>query len=152
MNQSNQLPNSGMGYLLIRVSTALGAIPVAGATVIIRNDLPDVEGGDRGSIIQVVTTNRDGNTPKTALPAPARTNSTSPGNGLPYATYNIDVSADGFYRQYYNKVPVYDGITSIQPAMLIPISQNPNIDNIVEGDQYFEENVNPALRPRPSRS
>ena len=80
--------------------------------------------------------------------APARSNSTSPGNGIPYATYNIDVEADGFYSQYFSNVPVYDGITSIQPATLAPLSPNPNLDRITDGDRYFDENVNPELRPR----
>ena len=149
MNETNQPPMSGTGYLIVRVSTALGAIPVEGATVTVRSHLASAfPGTERGSIIQVLISNRDGNTPRIALMAPARSNSTSPGNGIPYATYNIDVEADGFYSQYFSNVPVYDGITSIQPATLAPISQNPNLDRITDGDRYFDENVNPELRPR----
>jgi hypothetical protein len=66
---------------------------------------------------------------------------------VPYATYQIDVVADGFYRQYFTGVPVYDGVTSIQPAALIPLADNPGIDVITETDRYFDQNVNPALRP-----
>lgn len=148
MNETNQPPMSGTGYLIVRVSTALGAIPVEGATVTVRSHLISATPGtDRGSIIRVLSSNRDGNTPRIALNAPARANSTSPGNGIPYATYNIDVEADGFYSQYFSNVPVYDGVTSIQPATLAPLAQNPNLDRITDGDRYFDENVNPELRP-----
>ena len=42
MNQ-NELrnPTGGTGYLIVRASTALGAIPVEGATVTVRNHLAE---------------------------------------------------------------------------------------------------------------
>ena len=70
----------------------------------------------------------------------------TPNGNVPYATYNIDVQAPGYYRLYFNAVPIYDTITSIQPAMLIPIAENGNMDGLSENDSYFQENVNPALR------
>ena len=153
MNETNQTSPGGTGYLIVRVSTALGAIPVENATVTVRSNLTEnLSGTDRGSIIQVLTSNRDGNTPRIALDAPARSNSMSPGNAIPYATYNIDIEADGFYRQYFSNVPIYDGVTSIQPATLAPLAQNPNLDRVTDGDRYFDENVNPELRPLPPQT
>ena len=78
--------------------------------------------------------------------------STCRGNAIPYATYNIDVEADGFYRQYFSNVPIYDGVTSIQPATLAPLAQNHNLDRVTDGDRYFDENVNPELRPFPPQT
>ena len=153
MNEINPLPTGGTGYLIVRVSTALGAIPVQGATVTVRNNqIGTAADTERGAIIRVLSSNRDGNTPRIPLNAPSRANSMSPGNGIPFATYNIDVEADGFYSQYFSNVPIYDSITSIQPATLAPLSQNPNLDSITDGDRYFNENVNPELRPFPSHS
>jgi hypothetical protein len=146
MNESDMNNMSGTGYLIVRVSTASGAIPVSGATVAVRSGAAD-DSNDKGSVVQMLRSDRDGNTPRIALPAPPRQNSTQPGSMVPYATYQIDVVADGFYRQYFTGVPVYDGVTSIQPAALIPLADNPGIDVITETDRYFDQNVNPALRP-----
>ena len=73
----------------------------------------------------------------------------SPGTSLPFATYSVDVEATGYYRQFFTGVPVYDGITSIQPANLVPFAQNASPDRRPMDDTYFNENVNPLLRPAP---
>ena len=148
MNPNNDSGMGATGYLIARVTTALGAIPLKDATVTIRNEKASNE-DERGGVIKVVTTDRDGNTPRIALPAPPRANSTSPGTSLPFATYSVDVEATGYYRQFFTGVPVYDGITSIQPANLVPFAQNASPDRRPMDDTYFNENVNPLLRPAP---
>ena len=147
MNESDMNNKSGTGYLVVRVNTASGAIPVSGATVAIRSGVSG-ENGNKGAVLQILRTNSDGKTPRIPLPAPPRENSTHPGSMVPYAPYQIDVVADGFYRQYFTGVPIYDGITSIQTATLIPLANNPGSESIFETDRYFDENVNPALRPQ----
>ena len=147
MNQNQSTsPAGGQGYLIVRASTALGAIPVAGATVSIRKDLSGTLSPERGDVIRITTTDRDGRTERIELDAPPRSQSMQPGGAFPYATYNIDVEAPGYYRLFFNNVPIYDSITSIQPAMLIPIAQSGNLDGISPDDIYYDENVNPALR------
>ena len=149
MNQNpSTSPASGKGYLIVRTSTALGAIPVLGATVTVRKDLGETFSEERGAIIRVLTTDRDGRTEKIALDAPPRSQSMQPGGSIPYATYHIDVEAPGYYRLSFNNVPVYDTVTSIQPAILIPIAQSGNLDGISDQDTSFDEGVNPALRER----
>ena len=54
MNNQN---NTGYGYMIVRVTTARGAIPLKGATVTISNNDPEFEKG-RGDIIAVFTTTR----------------------------------------------------------------------------------------------
>ena len=149
MNPNEQSSMNATGYLVARVSTALGAIPLKDATVTVRDEMGNTGTGERGGVIRVVTTDRDGNTPRIPLAAPPRSNSTSPGSSLPYATYSVDVEADGYYRQFFTGVPIYEGITSIQPAMLIPYAQSASPDRRPDDDTYFEENVNPSLRPAP---
>ncbi len=105
---------SSQGYLTVRVSTANGAIPLEGASVNIR-------GGnvDDSSVIYALTTNSDGLTPTVALSAPPRSSSLTPyENTPPYATYNIDVYAEGYEPVLFNNVPVFSGINSVQPAIL----------------------------------
>ena len=122
MNISN--PNTGKGYLVVRVSTARGAIPVEGAEVIIRKS----NSNDSDIIASIITSNA-GLTSHISLPAPPRSLSEVPGNIKPFATYNIEVRADGYSMQYYNEVPIFDGITSYQNAILIPLPDNINSDN-----------------------
>ena len=94
MNTDN---NMGYGYMIVRVTTARGAIPLEGATVTVHNYDPEFESG-RGDIIAVYTTGQSGLTEKFALPAPPRELSMSPGNGKTYAVYNLSVTKPGYYQ------------------------------------------------------
>ena len=113
------LDKENAGYLIVKVSTARGAIPLDDAAVSIR-------GGNRenSDIIYSLRTNSDGLTPKISLPAPAKANSETPNGAFPFSVWNIDVFKDGYVPVYFKNVPVYASITSIQPAILVPISEN----------------------------
>ena len=148
MNPSESSNKTGVGYLIVRVATALGAIPLTAATVTIRTHLSDgeSEGEGRGETLQILTTDESGSTPRIGLPTPPRSDSMSPYGGLPFSTYNIDVEAQGFYPQSFSNVPVYDTITSIQPANLIPIAENGRPDRAIQGNGFFQETTNPNLQ------
>lgn len=135
--------SGGLGYMIVRVTTARGAIPLEGALVTVSNYAPEFESG-RGDVIAVYKTDRSGVTEKFALPAPPRSLSMSPGNGKTYKTYNISVSKDGYFAQSYINAPVFDGITSIQTADMIPLPDNGQTDNFdPDGNRFFEiENPN----------
>ena len=96
MNNQN---NTGYGYMIVRVTTARGAIPLKGATVTISNNDPEFEKG-RGDIIAVFTTNSSGLTERFALPAPPRELSMSPDNGKSYESYNLGVAKEGYYTHH----------------------------------------------------
>ena len=140
----NNQQNMGYGYMIVRVTTARGAIPLEGATVTVSNYTPEFENG-RGDVIAVYTTNSSGLTERFALPAPPRALSMSPGNGKSYETYNISVSKDGYAQQYYINAPVFEGITSIQNADMIPLSDNGQTDNFTTEGNIFFETENGAL-------
>lgn len=110
---------TGLGYLVIRASTASSAIPLEGATVVVRGNQPNFS-----AVIVEMTTERNGLTPKISLSAPPRGNSTSPGMENPFATYNVDVTLDGYFPTSAQQIPIFDGITSVQPINLIPLPQN----------------------------
>lgn len=129
MNNNTQ-PPTGTGFLVVKVSTARGAIPLEGASVNIRG----TEAQNSG-IIYSLFTNQDGLTEKIELPAPARGLSEVPGNIAPYATYNIDIFKDGYIDLSFTNVAVFDSITSIQPAVMIPLPDNRYPDS-------FEPNAN----------
>ena len=138
----NNNPDS-VGYMIVRVTTARGAIPLEGATVTV-SDYFDENTKERGNAIYTLKTNASGLTDKFALPAPPRELSMTPGNGKSYLTYNIAVTKDGYYQQNYINAPVFEGITSIQNADMIPLSDNGQTDRFDPfGNIFFEtENGN----------
>lgn len=143
----NNQQNVGYGYMIVRVTTARGAIPLGQATVTVSNYDPEFESG-RGDAIAVYTTDSSGMTERFALPAPPRELSMSPGNGKSYETYNVSVAKDGYYQQYYINAPVFEGITSIQNADMIPLPDNGQTDNFTTDGSIFLETENQALEGR----
>lgn len=141
MNTEN---NTGYGYMIVRVTTARGAIPLEGATVTVQNYDPEFEKG-RGDVIAVYTTGDSGLTEKFSLPAPSGALSMSPGNGKSYESYILTVTKGGYYRQEYVNVPVFEGITAIQTADLIPLPENGQTDNYTTDDTVIFETENPNL-------
>ena len=137
-NASVQTNNIGQGYLVIHVTTARGAIPLEGARVSIRDYSP--EGGlQRGDVIATLVSGSDGNTAIIPLAAPPRADSMKPGGPLPYTPYIAEVHLEGYSDQTYNGIPVFDGITAIQPADLIPLPENGKPDGYSsDGFQSFE--------------
>lgn len=110
---------SGQGYLKIEVTTASGAVPVRDATVIITENTNVGE-----SLIGMVITDKNGETPVIPLPAPPRSLSESPDPAQrPYSEYNIGVYKQGFYIVPQLTVPIFDAIKSIQPVSLIPLAE-----------------------------
>ena len=115
----NSLPTptkTGSGYLLVQVSTANGALPLAGATVHVRSEAD-------GALLYALKSGGDGRTARVALQAPPREAALAPDAGVPYAPYRVEVSADGFARAEYAGVPVFDGITAVQQAILAPLPE-----------------------------
>ena len=129
---------SGQGYLVVRVSTASGAIPLENATVTVR-------GGEESNsdFYRSFYSGVSGLTEKIVLPAPARSLSEGPSKKgeKPYALYSIDVFADGYRDLFFVNVPIFDTITAIQGANMIPKSENeysdsfdPNAEILIEGE------------------
>ena len=109
-------PNQETGYLKVQTVEADGAFPVEGAVVIVTDSV--------GGNIASLRTDRSGLTETISLFAPPASLSQSPENStLPYSTYTIQISKEGFYPIEDYKVPVFAGITSIQRANMIPLSE-----------------------------
>ena len=117
-SRNSSKESESIGYLVVKVSTARGAIPLENAAVNIRGNTPESSG-----TIYSLRTDRDGITEKVSLPSPARSLSESPGNPEPFSTWNIDVFKDGYVPVTFTNVPVYSSIVSVQPAVLVPIPQ-----------------------------
>lgn len=111
-----------VGYLIVSVSTARGVIPLENAAVTVY-----YEDKENSSVFSSMTTDRSGKTEKIALPAPSRELSEAPGNTKPYATYTVAVEKEGYYSVTNVGVPIFDGITSVQPVEMVPLAEyNPD--------------------------
>lgn len=110
--------NSAVGYLIVNVSTARGVIPLKDASVTVTYNEPEGT-----SVFSVMTTDMSGKTEKLELPAPSRALSESPGNIKPYATYTVTVEKDGYYPVTNAGVPIFAGVTSIQPVEMLPLAE-----------------------------
>ena len=129
------------GYLIVKVSTASGAIPLESVTVIVQG-----KEDENSDVLISLLTDRNGLTPKISLPAPSKELSGAPSpSSKPYSSYNIDVYKEGYYPQHYTGVPIFDGITAIQNARIIPISEFDAKDPFYTPQSIFEEYENPDL-------
>ncbi len=110
-------PTLRYGALVIAVTTARGAFPIAGASVTVSGN--EAQNSD---ISFSLITDRSGKTEKIFLPAPPANLSQSPGDDKVSSVYSVTVNADGFYNYKSERVPVFAGVTSIQPVDLVPFS------------------------------
>lgn len=139
MSENNNA--NGKGSLIVKASTASGAIPLENVTVLIQG----VDADNSDTLISLVT-DRDGITPRVELSAPPTGLSSLPSPpSRPYFLYNIDVYKQGYYPQHYNGVPIFENITAIQNALLVPISEADAQNPYYVKEQIFDEYENPFL-------
>lgn len=118
------------GTVTVRIYTAGGALPIAESVV-------RIHGVDEENrfVEYSVLTDVDGVTEKITLPSPARLYSLTPDAAeAPYANYDIEVTADGYYTKRIKNVAVFSGINSIQEINMIPLS-------IVQNGLYPKNNL-----------
>lgn len=135
---NRELSMGSEGYLVVHVTTARGAIPLEGAAVSIRPN-EDEDTTSRADILYATVTDRDGNTERITLPAPPRQNSMSPGQVPPYATYHLEVRREGYGMQSFAALPIFSGITAIQPVDLIPLAEDGSGNLLLPRDERFFE-------------
>ena len=137
----------GSGRLIFRVATARGAIPLEGAQITVWPNISEPGQDGRGQAVAVLYSDRDGKTEALTLPAPPRTDSLepSPNGQLPFANYDAAVYLPGYYAPEYTRIPIFDGITSIQTVDLIPLPENGRAEGLTPSDTMFFEGENPDL-------
>jgi hypothetical protein len=142
-NQDNAQTNPSLpkGYLRFLVRTASGAIPLEGALVTIR------ERGNKTDAIVSFITDQSGGVPLIALPAPPRLSGDRPSDALPYASYDAEVSMPGYYSNLYSGIVIFDSITSVQTADLIPLPESGTFDDYArDGVFIFDSTTGERLR------
>ena len=107
--------NPAFGTLIFQVTGGQGAFPIAGATITLTKQLHDQQ-----RLSFTIATDESGKTPPLSLPAPSKELSQKPNNGIVYATYQAEISAPNHVTTKIRDLPVFDGITTIQPVNLSP--------------------------------
>lgn len=117
------------GGLKVTVNDLLSR-PIKNATINI------YENSDSGTPVYTLTTNVDGQTEPVALDAPNRALSMSPGVIIPYAQYNIVVTADGYLPVTINGINIFCEILSLQNVVLADIEGLQEVFNIGPNTLY----------------
>lgn len=112
--------NAHFGRLQVAVTTALGAIPLENAEVHIYGIT--AEDGTRETLY-TLRTDSSGRTQKVLLPTVSESLSESPGNPYPYTAYTVSARKTGYYNVEKTNIPIFEGITSIQPIDMIPLAE-----------------------------
>lgn len=134
-----------IGFLTVNVRTANGALPIEGALVNIYENRDTKNGnGDitnaNGHLIYSMRTDSFGQTEKVALPTKSAALSMEPGNSRPFFSYNVFASKEGYFDSDVINMPVFQGVTSVQPINLIPLSEfSSPIDDVPFYDSRFVE-------------
>lgn len=102
----------GTGFLEVVATAALGAMPIAGARVVIFS-------GE--SALYELFTDESGTTETVPLDAPPREITLDPNHGgIPYFVFNVRAEMDGFASVTVHDVKILDGETSILPVLMTP--------------------------------
>ena len=100
------------GWLKVTTRTADDALPLEGVSVLVLR-----EDGKETQLLYSMLTDQSGETPRIQLPAP-------PINGermQPYSTYTIRAFLPGYSRMESQAVPIFSGITTLQPFAMLPL-------------------------------
>ncbi|MBQ7353756.1 MAG: hypothetical protein IJW54_07135 [Clostridia bacterium] len=129
--------NNYIGYLTTIVSTANGALPVSNARVAIYERGLSDNSTEESDVIYLLNTDISGRTEKVALQTKSKDLSITPDNPIPYLSYDIYVTADGYYDATFLNVPIFQGISSLQNVYLIPLSEFARSDDFVPNEGRF---------------
>lgn len=111
--------NSSSGKMKVQV-TAAETIPISNARVEVSVELPE---GERELFSGL--TDIDGIVDNITLPAPSAALSFDENSNIvPFAVYTVKVTNADYATAEYHNAPVFEGIKSIQPVTLVPLTQN----------------------------
>lgn len=112
------MEGNAVGYIRVRVTNSGGNFPVEGATVTITD-----YNNEEGTLLYSLQTDSSGLTRTVTVPTVAASESQKPGVLTPYSLYNIRVTKENYYSAESIGVPVFEGIVSLQPFRLQPLSE-----------------------------
>lgn len=112
--------NPSTGVLRVQTFAANRSFPVQGASVRVYVKFTN---GERE--LFTGTTDENGIIDGIRLPAPDSSVSFDENSTVaPYAIYSMTVTKPGYASAYFDGIPVFDSVKSIQPVELVPLSTN----------------------------
>ena len=115
-----------IGQLQVIVRAENEGIPISGAVITI------TQSADNGiTLIRTMISDDSGETPFIDLLTVDRRYTLSPGYEKPYASYTVDVSADGYFSKRFTDLPIYGGVAAIQQVNMIPLPEQSENDRIL---------------------
>ncbi len=114
------MANQNTGTLIVQATSAREAIPLANVTVVVRQ----IHENLIQRIISILHTDTDGLTEPLSVETPSPQESLAPGGKKPFTELSLEISADGYYSIVDTHVPIYPGVTSLQPARMIPLPES----------------------------
>lgn len=112
------------GTLQVRVTSDIGFEPIEDASIQISYT------GDPDSIIEEISTDRNGLTELVTLDTPPLEYSMEPGRNQPYSEYTIQIIAQNYAPLTISGAELMSGVTSIQPASLSPLITGEDTYNV----------------------
>jgi len=122
---NNNLPD--IGSLQVNVYSQTNFIPITNATVTIRNTFPQTN-----TVSEQLSTNNSGQTETIQLPTPPLEYSLTPESSMPYAEYDLTISAPGYETTVVSGTQLLPDTKAIQDIRLTPLPGTE--ENSVEQD------------------
>ena len=126
-------PTDSSGQLIAIVTSLRGIYPVENAKVTVFT-------GNYGNmqVVDTAYTDESGRTRPFVLETPNKQISLESDNkGIAYATYNLEVKAEGYVDNVHINIPVFSGVTSLQTSNLM-LLETAGVD---KGPQIFDESA-----------
>lgn len=111
-------PQNDRGLLQVQVVSIQNNFPIRDAIVSVSPR------GERGRVLERLSTNSSGQTQEISLPAPPEGISLNPEEATeerPYAEYDLEIEAPGFMPLYIEGTEILSGAIAIQPAAMTPL-------------------------------
>ena len=111
-------PEAFTASFQVRTTAANEALPIANALVVVSRETAD------GPVVQnIQLTDISGLTEPILLPATDPSLTMQPADNIPLVTYEVQVSAPGYFRVQNNGIPLYGGIKTVLPVTMIPLPE-----------------------------
>jgi len=117
IDRNETINNNEVGYIKVRVYTALGALPVPGAVVTIYTKVNEK---DENAIVQLIT-DANGNVPRIELPVIYDPTIPSEMQNYIYSTYDMRIQALGYYTVNVLDLRIFPGISTDYKVDMIPV-------------------------------
>jgi len=117
INQDETVNETNVGYITVRVYTALGALPVPEAVVTVYTKVNE---GEENAIVHLVS-DANGSVPNIELPVRTDPNIPSEMQKYNFSTYNMRIQALGYYTINVLDLRIFPGISTNYKVDMIPV-------------------------------